>query len=61
MTETGVGEEDRSADSEEGETEDRDQREPGKGEASSAVMFGSDGHIVFSQSNSVLEPWIQTL
>jgi hypothetical protein len=53
MAETGVGQENRAAHSEKGEAKDRDQRKPRNGEASSAVMFGSDGHIVFSQSSGV--------
>src|SRR6266481_5002290 len=51
----------RAAEAHDGKSNDRRQRKPGDDEASSTVMFGSDGHIVFSQSNSVLEPLIRTL
>jgi hypothetical protein len=55
VAQTYVGQEDGAGDAEEGEADNRRQRKLGKAEASSAVMFGSDRHIVFSQSSSVLE------
>src|SRR5467141_1692666 len=56
----GSRQKERAAEPRDCEGNDRRQRKPWNAEVSKAGMFGSDSHIVFSQSNSVLEPsiWI---
>jgi hypothetical protein len=52
--ETGVNQEKGASKSRDRKTKNRRQGKPREGEASGAVMFGSDGHIGFSPSNRLL-------